>query len=575
MGHVDHGKSSILDKIRGTAIVKAEAGNITQAIGASIIPLKVIEKAAGHLLKAMGTDFTIPGLLFIDTPGHAAFTNLRRRGGNLADIAILVVDINEGPKPQTLEAIDILKQYKTPFIVAANKIDIIGGWKAADPMILKNIEKQSDGVKTILDTKLYELVGKFSELGFESERFDRVDDFQKQVAIIPCSAKSGEGIPEVLAVMAGLAQKYLEESLSYKTEGPAIGTVLEVKKEKGLGTTLDVIIYDGTLRVGDTLVIGGINEPIVTKVKALLEPAQLAEMRDKKAKFIPVKEVVAATGVKISALNIEEAVAGMPLRVAVNNVEKAKEDVQNEVGEVMLETQKEGVVVKADSLGGLEALTLLLKEKNIPVRTAAIGDVTRKDIADAQSSKEKNPLLSAVLGFSVKDTLTKDDKKDVEVITADVIYAIIDRFELWQESVKKRMESKELDTINRPCKIELMNGYVFRQSNPAIVGVSVVSGTLKTGMPMMKDGKAITTVKGIQHEKENKTEAKKGMQVAASLDKVMVGRQIAEGDFLYSALTENEFRILKKLKQYLDQDEIEVVREIANIMRKNDTMWGV
>ena len=140
LGHVDSGKTSILDKIRGTGVQGREAGGITQAIGASIIPIETIKKICGKLLDSLNIKLTLPGLLFIDTPGHAAFVNLRKRGGNLADIAILVININEGLMPQTIESINILKQYKTPFIIAVNKIDLVNGWRSQkEKSLLKSI----------------------------------------------------------------------------------------------------------------------------------------------------------------------------------------------------------------------------------------------------------------------------------------------------------------------------------------------------------------------------------------------------------------------------------------------------
>ncbi|RLE44874.1 translation initiation factor IF-2, partial [Candidatus Woesearchaeota archaeon] len=348
VGHVDHGKSSLLDYIRSSNIVKAEAGAITQAIGASLIPLDIIKKTCGPLLDSLKIKFTIPGLLFIDTPGHAAFTNLRKRGGNLADIAILVIDINEGFKPQTEEAVEILKQQKTPFIVAANKIDLLPGWNSAKDNVLKNISSQGQDTQKRLDIKLYELVGKLHEFGFASERFDRVSDHTKEVAIIPISSKTGEGIPELLMVLTGLAQKYLENCLKCDINIPAKGTVLEVKEEKGMGMVLDTIIYDGMLKKDDFIVIGGIEKPVVTKPRALLEPMPLSEIRDKKTKFKQVDEVCAARCIRISAPEIENAIAGMPLMASSkDSLEKTKQEIQKLVSEVIIETDEQGIILKA------------------------------------------------------------------------------------------------------------------------------------------------------------------------------------------------------------------------------------
>ncbi len=574
LGHVDHGKSSILDKIRGTAIVKSEAGAITQAIGASIIPLGVIKKICGELLKSLNMKFTIPGLLLIDTPGHEAFTSLRKRGGNLADIAILVVDINEGFKPQTVEAIEILKASKTPFVVAANKIDLISGWRKGDGFLLKKIAGQPESVITKLDTKLYEIVGKLSEMGFDSERFDRVDDFTKRVAIVPVSALTGDGIPELLMMIAGIAQRYLESCLECNLEGEAKGSILEVKDVKGIGKALDVIIYDGTLRKGDTVVIGGIAGPVVIKVKALFEPEQLAEMRDQKAKFRSVDEVRAATGVRISANNLDEVVPGMPLQSAKEeDIEKTKEEVQSQVEEVIIETEGEGVVVKADSLGSLEAMIRLLGGKGVMIKRASIGNITKKDIADAEANTENDPLNAAVLGFNVS---SESGSERVKLITHNVIYQILEEFEKWQKSKKSALEQEKLIGIARPFKIEIMKGYIFRQSSPAVVGVNVESGTLYNGAGLMKpDGKQLSKVKSMQSEQENIEKAERGKQVAVAIDGVTVGRQINEGDALYSYIPEEDFRKLKELKQYLSNEEKKLLKDIAIIMRKENAVWGV
>ena len=578
VGNVDSGKTQLLDTIRGTAIIESEPGRITQSIGCSIIPIGTIKEICGNLLQKLKLEIKIPGFVFIDTPGHAAFTNLRKRGGNLADIAVLVIDINEGLKPQTLECVEILKQYKTPFVVALNKIDLLSGWNSnLKTALLENIQKQNESTMLLLEKKLYEVVGKLSELNFNSERFDRVEDYTKQIAILPMSAKTSEGLPELLMVMTGLSQKFLEEILKVDVGGNAKGTVLEVKEEKGLGTTVDAIIYDGTLKQNDTIVIGSLDEPIATKVKALFEPLPLAEMRDKKAKFKSVNEVSAAAGVKISAPGLDKAVAGMPLRSCLaDEVQKVKDEIKKEVDEVIIETDKQGIVIKADSLGSLEALIGILKAKNVKIKRASIGNISKKDISDAETIYEKEPLQSAILGFNVELMQEVKVPQNVKVLSNNIIYKLIEDFEKWQEETRKQLEAREIEGLYSPCKILLMKGYVFRQNNPAIVGVEVLAGTLEAGTPLMKnDGIAITEAKSIQQEQENIEKAEKGKQVAVSLPNVTIGRQIHEEDILYSAIPEEQFKKLKEFKKNLTQEEINIMKEVAEIMRKNNPMWGV
>ncbi|MBI2668245.1 translation initiation factor IF-2 [Candidatus Woesearchaeota archaeon] len=584
VGHVDHGKTSLLDKIRRTAVAAAEPGAITQAIGVSIIPLETIQKICGKLMDVFQGKLTVPGLLAIDTPGHAAFISLRKRGGSLADIAILVVDINEGLMPQTLESIDILKANKVPFIVAVNKIDLLPGW-SYDPtkFLLDNMNALDYTLQGVFEGKMYDLVAKFAELGFQAERFDRLQDYTKQIALVPLSAKTGQGIPELLVVLTGLAQKYLEKQLQIDESGPCKGTILEVKEEKGLGTTLDCILYNGSLKVNDVIIIGDMEQPIVTKVRALLEPEQLAEMREKKSRFRNVKEVFAATGVKIAAPGMEKAIAGMPLRSCSGkpeDIEQLKQEVQQEVGEVLVENEEGvGVMIKADTIGGLEALKMLLQEKNIPVSSASLGEITKKDLSQLETLREKDEFHAVILAFNVPihseiQELAKN--KHLKVIVHDVIYHTIEEYQEYVAQLKKEIELRELSSLVRPCKFFIMKGYVFRQNNPAVVGVEIEIGKIRTGDPVMKaEGKRLTIVKSLEENQEAVTIAEQGKQLAMSLDGVTVGRQINEGDFLYTDIPEDDFKKLKELKKYLTPREVEVLKEIMEIKRKENAVWGM
>ncbi|HLC97450.1 MAG TPA: translation initiation factor IF-2 [Candidatus Nanoarchaeia archaeon] len=584
LGHVDHGKSSILDKIRGTAVVSREAGGITQAIGCSIVPLSTVEKICGQLLSAIKSSLTIPGLLFIDSPGHAAFTSLRKRGGSLADIAILVVDINEGFKPQTIESLEILKANRVPFVVAANKIDLIPGWQYDDKQfLLPNLNALEYKIQGEFEKRLYALVAQFQEHSMPAERFDRIQDYTKQAAIIPVSAKTGQGIPELLMVLTGLAQKYLEQQLKIEVQGTAKGTILEIKEEKGLGTTIDAIIYDGHLRVNDMLIIGGIAAPLAVKIRALLEPRELVEMREKKSAFRNVKEVFAATGVKIAAPGLETAMAGMPLRSSAGKaeeIEQFKKEVQEEISEVLLEESgEEGVLIKADTLGGLEALQKLLRDKKIPISSASLGSVTKKDLSKLETLKEKNEQQGVLLGFNITmnpeiEALAK--AKKLKIILHDVIYQLIDDYDAFTASLKKEIELRELASLVRPCKFILLKGYVFRQNNPAIAGIEIEVGSLKTGDPIMnRDGKKLSTAKSMKDGEENVTKAEQGKQVALAMDGVTIGRQVQEGDILYTDIPEADFQKLKELKLYLSKLELAVLKEIADIKRKENPVWGV
>ena len=458
LGHIDVGKTLLLDKIRRTSVQAREAGGITQHIGASFFPIETLKEVCGPLLKKIKGEIKVPGLLIIDTPGHEVFANLRKRGGSVADIAILVIDVNEGFQAQTYECLEILRSRKTPFLVAANKIDRIPGWKSIpDALFLESYKAQEPSVKRELDERIYNIIGVFSFLGFNANRFDKVTDFTRTVAIVPTSAKTGEGIRELLTVLIGLTQQYLQKRLAV-TSGPAKGTVLEVKEELGLGTTVNVIIYDGVLRAGDTIVVGGKEKPIVTKVRAVLLPKPLDEIRDPRERFTPVEEVHAAAGVKIVASELDDALAGSPIYVIPEgvNVNEVVKTVIEEVERVKIKTDKIGVIIKADALGSLEAIAESLSRHNVPIRIADVGDVCKRDVFEASVVKDKDEAYGVILAFNVKilpDAEEEAKSKGVPIFKSVVIYSLLEDYINWMKELREaRIRTVSYTHLTLPTK---------------------------------------------------------------------------------------------------------------------------
>ena len=582
LGHVDTGKTLLLDKIRKTSVQAREAGGITQHIGASFFPVETLKQMIGPLLSAFKGEIEIPGLLVIDTPGHEAFTNLRRRGGSVADIAILVIDILRGFEAQTYECIEILKARKTPFLVAANKIDRIPAWKSyPDTPFLKSYQLQDKYVQEDLDNRLYEIIGTFSRLGFRADRFDRIKDFTRTVAIVPTSAKTGEGIVELLAVLVGLTQQYLKKRLQ-TTSGPAKGTVLEVKEEPGLGVTLNTIIYDGTLKRDDLIVVGGKEKPIVTRVRAILVPKPLDEIRDPRDKFSSVDSISAAAGVKIVAPELEGAVAGAPLYAVPEgeNVGKYVKLVSEEIEKIKISTDVDGVVLKADTLGSLEAIAENLKRQGVPIRLADIGDVCKRDVTEAAIVKEHEPLYGVILAFNVKvlpDAWEEARNIGVQIFRENIIYHLIDNYISWLKAQREAKLTAEFEKMVKPGKIRILEGYVFRRAKPAIVGVEVLAGRIKPKYSLIRaeDGEEVGEIQQIQEKGKALPEAKQGMQVAISLDKPTVGRHIFENDVLYVKVPEAHAKtLLKEFVDRLSPDEQEALNEYVNLMRKKIPFWA-
>jgi translation initiation factor 5B len=581
LGHVDHGKTTLLDKIRGTALVKKEPGEMTQEVGASFVPKSVIESLAQPLRKIINVKLEIPGLLFIDTPGHELFANLRRRGGSVADFAILVVDIVEGFQKQTYESIQILRERKVPFVVAANKIDRIPGWKPQDTSsVLLSLDKQSPQVRDLLDQYVYKLVVQLAEVGFNSERFDRIKDFTKYVAIVPVSGKTGEGIAELLALIAGLAQAYMKGKLKY-AEGPARGVVLEVKEEPGIGHTIDVILYDGILRKNDQFVLAGLNGPIVTKVRSIFVPRPLSDIRFAKTELTAIDEIQAAAGVKISAPGLEEALAGSPLIVANSDaeVEAAKKQIEEEIkGVRFYDSTINGIIVKADSIGSLEAIVNELRRRGIPVRLADVGPISKRDLLEAELVKKEAKEYALIGAFKVKPLPGLEIPSDVKLVSSNIIYQLIDEIEKTIQLAKETEKRRTLDKLVLPAKFKILPGYVFRRSDPVIVGVEVLGGILRAKSPVMdSEGRPIGEIQQIQDNKKPVEQVSKGSEVAVSIKgNVMVGRQIDEGDILYTDVPKEDLEILlTKYSDLVTDDMKEVIKEIIAIKRAKDPTYGL
>lgn len=583
LGHVDHGKTSLLDYIRHSKMINKEAGGITQHIGATEVPKEnVLSIVSGMIPKDA---VKIPGLLFIDTPGHKAFTSLRKRGGSISDIGILIVDINEGFMPQTIEAIEILKSMKTPFIVAANKLDNIPGY-ISDPKgrLIANINAQRQDVIYRIEEKVYEIVAKINEFGYECDRYDRVDDFTKKIAVVPISAKSGEGVKELITTLVGLTQKYMEKKLTIENEDISKGVILEVKDYVGLGKTIDVILYDGVIKTDDIVLALDVDGVQRSKLKSILKPSELKEIRDSATKFKVLKEMHAAAGVKLSCPDFVDIKAGMPIITLRKDakpevVERYIKELEDEKAEITISSSNEGVLVKADTLGSLEALANILEEHKIPIRKTAIGKVTKKDIIDVSTDVEKLPKNALILNFSQKldgdiEVMAKDYK--VTIISSDIIYRLVDDSVLWIVEKEKELNRKKLENLSMPFKIKILTNCIFRASSPAIVGVEVLGGTLRAGSPLVTEyGKRVGSVKTIKDRDETLKELKFGKSAAISCDDLIVGRHVQEDSVMYSFMGEENFRNLKKNSDLLTKDEVQTLKELADVMRKENSMWGL
>ncbi len=570
-GHVDHGKTSILDRLRQSSVQEGEAGGITQKISFSLYPAEQIKNSC-PLIEKRKIKLEIPGFLFIDTPGHAAFTNLRKRGGSLSDIAILVIDINEGIKPQTSEVLQILKNNKTPFIIVLNKIDNIHGWKyfSEEDSFEKRINSQAKNTKYNFDEKYLTIIGSLQNYGFEAELFHNISDFTKKIALVPCSAKTGEGISELIMVLCGLSQKYLAERLMLGKE--AKGIILEIKKEKE-NSYFESILYDGELSKKDSIAIANIEgKPTIAKIRVLEEILPLS------SKFIPKEKITASTGFRMQIAEKTEIFPGMPFVIYKDNHKEIEKLFKQQITE-NIKTNSQGIIVKADSLGTLEALLTMLNQEKISVLKAGIGRINKKDILNAKANLKINELDAVIIGFNVEideeaKELSKQGEK-IKIITDDVIYNLIDNLKEFRMEKNNEIEKKRILGLSPIAKISVLHQYVFRNTNPAIFGVKVEAGKIIPRMIFIDaNNEKIGGIKNMQSENQSVNEATEGQEIAISVPGINFERRMKDIKFAYSEISEFQFRNLIKNKELLSQAEIKTLQEIAEIKRREKVNWG-
>jgi translation initiation factor 5B len=582
LGHVDSGKTSLLDRIRGTGVQGREAGGITQHIGASFLPTETIKEICGPLYKKLEqSENTVPGLLVIDTPGHEIFTNLRSRGGSAADIAILVVDVNRGFQPQTNESLKILQSRKVPFVIALNKCDQIPGWRKSETKFISQAIKEQDAsIQTDLDQKIYDVVGTLSILGYQSEAFFRVKDFKSEIAIVPISARTGVGIPELLSVLVGLTQQYLQKRLNQEQKDSR-GIVLEVKDEVGLGQTANIILIDGTIKKENSIVVAKRDGVIVTKPKAILLPKPLDDMRDPRDKFQPVTQVDAAAGLKIASPDLEGVLPGSTLYVATNDeeIEKYTKLIESEMESVFIDTQTDGIIVKCDTIGSLEAILEMLRRSQVPVAKADIGPVTRRDIIEAKTIKEKNRHHGIILAFNVKllpDAKEESETSHIKVFEDKIIYSLIDNYNAWVEEDSANEEDAIFSELTPISKFTFLKGMTFRNNNPAVFGIRIDVGTLKHKTPFMNmSGRKVGNIHQLQLDKKTVSSAKTGDEVACSVKDVTIGRQIFEEEVFYTFPPSPEAKkLINQFMHKLSSEEQEILNEIVRIQREKESMYA-
>ncbi|XP_016916246.2 eukaryotic translation initiation factor 5B isoform X2 [Apis cerana] len=579
LGHVDTGKTKILDKLRRTNVQDGEAGGITQQIGATNVPIDAIRESTKHVKGFDEKKFRIPGLLIIDTPGHESFSNLRNRGSSLCDIAILVVDIMHGLEPQTIESINLLKTKKCPFIVALNKIDRLYDWQTMNRKDIQDIVKsQAINTQREFEKRSKDVIVQFAEQGLNAALFYENPDPRSYVSLVPTSAITGEGMGNLLSLIVDACQGPLAKRLMYSEELQA--TVLEVKALPGLGTTIDCILVNGMLKEGETMIVAGTDGPIVTQIRSLLMPQPLKELRVKNA-YIEHREVKAAQGVKIAAKDLEKAIAGLNLQVAEKSdeVEVLKEEIAKELSSALgnIRLAERGVYVQASTLGALEALLDFLKSSKIPYAGIRIGPVVKKDVMKASIMLEHDSQYATILAFDVKierDAQELADSLGVKIFQADIIYHLFDKFTAYREELKQRKRDENKHIAVFPCKLRILPQYIFNSRDPIVMGVMVEAGIVKEGTPLCvpsKDFVDLGVVTSIEYNHKPVESARKGQEVCVKIEPIpgeapkMFGRHFDEKDFVVSKISRQS---IDACKEYFRDDLVKTDWQLMVELKK-------
>lgn len=562
MGHVDAGKTSLLDSIRQTSIASNEAGGITQQIGATFISKDFIQTKTKKIKGKFSTDeLNIPGFLMIDTPGHEAFFKLRERGTSMCDIAILAIDIFEGIQPQTKEVIELLKKSKIPFVIAATKLDRVWGWKSLkDSIIRKSFRSQSKTSQNSFEGYIESLKIDLNKEGIKSEFYFKNKNPQKIHSIIPVCSLHNEGISDLMAFISYIATNLMNKKLITKEKLKA--SIMEVFYDKKIGWIMDVIIVNGIVSIGDTVIVPSLNDSsfIEIKIKNILLPSLTTEM-DKSKSWKSYSSVQGACGVRIIANDLKNVIAGGHLYSTKDYpidkaIEKASQEVSNLFDE--LPKNESGVILMAETLGALEASSYLLVKEKIPVKHYQIGKISEKlldHLAIMMDNQVENNKV--ILYFGKISTDKKVSNKNLTLIHNEVIYQLIEKYHKFKLATLKNITTRLLSNGEAvlPVKMMMLKEFLFVKGGTQhfLLGVKVIYGRIYKNMPVtiVSKGKILHlgNIESIQKEKDSKEEAFKGDKVCLKISNdnhLTLGRQFDESWIMYSNQTRKSIDNLKR-----------------------------
>ncbi len=562
VGHIDAGKTSLLDKLRNSNVQAKEAGGITQHIGSTFFPIENIRKNCASIKGKFEVIHKIPGILMIDTPGHSEFQSLRDVGTSICDLGILIIDIEESVQEQTKEAIKLLKEKNIPFVIAVTKLDKIYGWTTTTSSNLRGaLKEQSKDVAMILESKLEDIKYDLSKEEINAEFYFKNTKPEKVYSMIPVSSKTGEGIADILALLVYISQTWMIKKLTFKEKVKC--TIMESKYDQHLGYTIDVILSNGTLNVGDKFAVATSEGAKITTIRNILTPTPMTQL-GKKTQWSYHDSVKASIGVKLIGSNLDGVYPGTHLQSidATVSEEEAVKLVNEEIDKVWKSYvfESPGVFFSAQTFGELEAGYSIFKKAGINVAGAYIGSPSNKIIdricmnLDGKEN-EKLPENRMYFYFGPFNDVSVEEyakTKEVKLLTSEVIYNLVDFYKKEREQIIKSRQNSNTEAVF-PVQLSILKQYIFLKggNEHLLFGVKVKKGTLYKNTPIIVVGKNVILgkVTNIQFNHKDQEKGLEGQEVCIRLDnpnKLTYARHFDESDILIGNMTRESIDVLKR-----------------------------
>lgn len=565
VGHVDAGKTSLLDKLRNTNIQEKEVGGITQHIGSTFFPIQTIENSCSSIKGKFEVICNIPGILMIDTPGHSEFQSLRNVGTSICDLGILIIDIEESIQEQTKEAIKLLKEKKIPFVVAVTKLDKLYGWKTTKSSNLRDaLKEQSKDMSMMLMAKLEDIKYDLSKEDINAEFYFKNSNPKQIYSIVPVSSKTGEGIADLLALLVYTAQNWMLKKILYQDTVSC--TIMESKYDKHNGYTIDVILNNGTINVGDKFVVSTITGPNICTVRNLLIPSALTQL-GKKTNWDYKDSVRASIGCKIIGSNLDGAYPGthlFPIKTSGDSADASTEaDAINNANQEINAVWKSynfispGVFIGTQTFGELDASYSIFQKAGINVAGAYIGEPSNKfiDLILMKTETDTLPENRIYLyfgAFNNTDVFEYAKKNNIILLSSEVIYKLVELYKIEKEKIIKARQNTNNNAIF-PVEMVILKQYIFMKggSEHLMFGVKIKKGTLYKNTPICIPEKNVLLGKvlNIQFEHKEKEKGEEGQEICIRLDnpnQLIINRQFDVNDKLIACLSRNSIDILKR-----------------------------